>query len=97
MSVARQRMAMTSEATVMSKRVLRSTPSPPWPMVIWRSARSFRSTTRGQEMSLGLMLSSLPWNRWLSSTAAHRLWAVVMAWMSPVKWRLMSSMGITWA
>ena len=33
MSVARQRMAITSEATVMSKRVLRSTPSPSWPTV----------------------------------------------------------------
>ena len=37
--------------------------------------------------------SALPWCRWLSSIAASRLWAAVMAWKSPVKWRLMSSIG----
>ena len=34
---------------------------------------------------------------WLSTSAARRLFADVMAWKSPVKWRLMSSIGTTWA
>ncbi len=34
---------------------------------------------------------------WLSISAASRLWAAVMAWKSPVKCRLMSSIGTTWA
>ena len=33
----------------------------------------------------------------LSSSADSRLCAEVMAWKSPVKWRLMSSIGTTWA
>ncbi len=32
----------------------------------------------------------------VSSAAATRLWATVMAWMSPVRCRLKSSIGITW-
>src|SRR5437899_1416878 len=34
---------------------------------------------------------------WLSISAESRLWAVVMAWKSPVKWRFISSIGTTWA
>ena len=34
---------------------------------------------------------------WLSSTAESKLWAAVIAWKSPVKWRLMSSIGTTCA
>ena len=45
---------MTSEATVMSKRVLRGTPSPSRPISMLRSARSLRSTTRGQSDGLGV-------------------------------------------
>ena len=33
----------------------------------------------------------------LSSKAAIMLWAEVMAWKSPVKWRLIFSIGNTWA
>ena len=35
------------------------------------------------------------WNRRVSMAAAKRLFAAVMAWMSPVKCRLNSSMGTT--
>jgi hypothetical protein len=34
---------------------------------------------------------------WLSTIAASRLLAAPIAWKSPVKWRLMSSIGTTWA
>mmetsp|Transcript_2203 Transcript_2203/g.7246 ORF Transcript_2203/g.7246 Transcript_2203/m.7246 type:complete len:273 (-) Transcript_2203:486-1304(-) len=37
------------------------------------------------------------WNTRVSMAAARRLLAAVIAWMSPVRWRLNSSMGITWA
>ena len=33
---------------------------------------------------------------WLSIIAASVLLALVMAWKSPVKWRLMFSIGTTW-
>ena len=31
-----------------------------------------------------------------SMAAASRLWATPTAWMSPVRWRLKSSIGTTW-
>jgi len=89
---------MTSEATVMSNPVSRGTPwaLPPRPMTVWRRARSFMSMARRRVMVRGSMPRALPCCRWLSSMAARRLWAVPTAWMSPVKWRFMSSMGSTW-
>lgn len=36
------------------------------------------------------------WNIRASIAAARRLLAAVIAWISPVRWRLNSSMGITW-
>ena len=48
-------------------------------------------------MRRGSMFSSLPCWMWLSIIAASRLLAAPMAWISPVKWRLISSMGSTWA
>mmetsp|Transcript_10809 Transcript_10809/g.32811 ORF Transcript_10809/g.32811 Transcript_10809/m.32811 type:complete len:224 (-) Transcript_10809:379-1050(-) len=36
------------------------------------------------------------WNMRVSMAAAQRLFAAVMAWMSPVRWRLKSSIGTTW-
>ena len=88
---------MTSEATVMSKPVSRGTPLifPPRPMTVSRSARSFMSRTRRNGMSRWSMPSALPWWRWLSIIAASRLCAAVIAGKSPVKWRLMSSIGTT--
>ena len=88
---------MTSEATVMSNPVSRGTPLilPPRPMTVSRSARSFMSSTRRNGMSRWSIPSALPWCRWLSTIAASRLCAAVIAGKSPVKWRLMSSMGTT--
>jgi hypothetical protein len=36
------------------------------------------------------------WYQRASMAAAARLWATPTAWMSPVRWRLNSSMGMTW-
>ena len=63
--------------------------------MICRRARSFMSTTRFQMTRVGSMRRALPWVMWLSRMADIRLWATPMAWKSPVKWRLMSSMGTT--
>ena len=53
---------MTSEATVMSKPVSRGKPlaTPPKLAVIWRSARSFMSTTRRQTTRRVSISSALP-------------------------------------
>ena len=97
--VARQKMAMTSEATTMSKPSSRGTPLavPPRPTTIWRKARSFMSMTRFQAMRRVSIFKVLPWWIWLSNMAASRLCANPMAPKSPVKCRLMSSMGTTCA
>ena len=90
---------MISEATVIWKPSSRGTPCirPPRPLTMWRSWRSFISTARFQVIRLTSIPRALPCWMWLSSIAASRLLAAPMAWKSPVKWRLMSSMGITWA
>ena len=97
-SVARARTAMTSEPTVMTNSVSRGMPSsrPPRPMTTWRSARSLMSTTRGQRIPCGSMPSGFLWWRLLSRNAPARLWAAPIAWTSPVRWRLKSSIGMTW-
>jgi hypothetical protein len=91
-------MAMTSEATVIWKPSSRGTPFavPPRPTTIWRSALSFMSRQRFQSIRRTSRSSRLPWCTWLSSIAESRLLALVMACRSPVKWRLMSSIGMTW-
>ena len=90
---------MISEATTMSKPSSRGTPwaGPPRPITALRSARSLTSTTRFHWMRRASMFSSLPWWMWLSTSAARVLFAIWMAWKSPVKCRLMSSIGTTWA
>ena len=65
--------------------------------VICRSARSLRSRQRFQNIFFGSILSSFPKYMWLSISDAKRLFAAATAWMSPVKWRLISSIGITCA
>jgi len=99
MLVDRHSTAMISLATVISKPSSRGTPwaLPPRPSTMWRSWRSFMSTARFQVICLTSMPRALPCWIWLSSMAAIRLFAAPMAWKSPVKWRLMSSMGTTWA
>ena len=97
--VARQKIAITSEATTISKPSWRGKPlpGPPSPTVISRSARSFMSTTRRQAMRRTSMPRLLPWCTWLSISAASRLLAAAIAAKSPVKCRLMSSIGTTCA
>ncbi len=83
----------------MSKPSSRGAPlaPPPRPLTMLRSARSFTSSARRQLTRRGSRPSALPQNRWLSTIAASRLFAAVMAWKSPVKWRLISSIGATCA
>ena len=94
----RQKIAMISEAAVMTKPSSRGIPPvrPPRPRTTCRSARSFISTVRGQVIWRWSMSRLLGRNRWLSSIAERSPWAAVMAWKSPVKCRLISAMGITW-
>src|ERR687896_890536 len=93
------RIAITSEAAVMSKPDSRGYPfaRPPWPIVIARKARSFMSTARFQSTRRASILCGFPCRIDASIRAASRLFAAPMAWMSPVKWRFRSSIGTTWA
>ena len=96
---ARQKIAITSEATVMSNPDSRGYPlaGPPSDCTMSRKERSFMSSTRRHTTRRTSMSSALPQWIWLSSIAASRLCAVVIAWKSPVKWRLISSIGATCA
>jgi hypothetical protein len=97
-SDARARTAITSDATVICHSVSRGTPfsRPPSPITTRRIARSLMSTTRGQRTARGSIPSGFLWWRLLSRNAAPRLWAAPIACTSPVRWRLKSSIGITW-
>src|SRR6187200_2807741 len=53
------------------------------------------STARRQSMRSWSILCGLPCRIEASSMAASRLLAAPIAWMSPVKWRLRSSIGTT--
>ena len=99
MPAVRHRMAITSQATVMSKPLSRGTPSErlPSPMTMLRRARSFMSSTRRSSTRWESMPRGLPWCRELSSRAHNRLLAAPIASMSPVNCRLRSSIGSTWA
>ena len=87
---------MTSLAAVMSKPDSRGTPCewPPRPMTMFRRARSFMSRARFQRMRVGSRSMSPKWSR-LSIAAASRLCAAVIAWKSPVNWRLIVFDGST--
>ena len=92
-------MAITSDAAVMlnpSSRMI-PLPLPPTPMMIWRRARSFMSITRFHTTVRGSISSSWFFS-WilLSISAAKRLLAFSIAEKSPVKCRLISTIGITW-
>ena len=99
MSLARQRTAIISDATVMSYPSSRGIPFvlPPRPSITLRSWRSFISTHLLHVILRGSMFNALPWKMWLSIMAASKLLAAPIAWKSPVKWRLMSSIGTTCA
>ena len=89
---------MISEAAVMVKPVSCGTPlaGPPRPVTTRRRERSLTSTQRCQVTWRGSMRSSLPCWMWLSTMAASVLFAAETAWKSPVKCRLISSMGTIW-
>ena len=93
------RTAITSLAAVMSNPVCRGTPSdlPPRPVTMLRRSRSLTSMTRRQVIENGSMPSLLPLWMWLSIIAASRLCADVTACRSPVRCRLIVSIGATWA
>ncbi len=90
---------MTSEAAAMSNPVSRGNGPVPGslPTSIRRSTRSFMSSVRRKLIDAGSMPSGLPWISEASSIEASRLFAAAIAWMSPVKWRLMSSIGTSCA
>src|SRR2546427_3341789 len=96
---ARQRVAITSLAAVITNSSSRGTPcfGPPRPVTMLRSWRSFMSRHRGNKTRVGSMFSSFPWKMCASRIAATKLFAAPTAWMSPVKCRLISSVGRTWA
>ena len=98
-SVARHNTAMTSEAAVMSKFPSLAKPftAEPSPVTIWRNDRSFISMIRRQLICRASREGACPQYKWLSTIAASRLCAEVMAWKSPVKCKLMSVIGTTWA
>ena len=98
-SVARQRIAMISEATVITKWSSLTKPSVllPSPTTTFRRTRSFISRHRFQTIWRVSIRSALPCWIWLSRSAASRLFAEVMAWKSPVKCRFRSSIGTTCA
>ena len=89
--------AITSEAAVMSKpRLARvAVGAAAEATTILRRARSFMSIARRQPMRSASIVCGLPCRIEASSIAASRLLAAPIAWMSPVKWRLRSSIGTT--
>ena len=93
-SLARHIIAIISEATVIWKPLRCGTPFLfPKPTSISRSARSFISNALIQTIRSGLIFNSLPWKIWLSIIAAIRLIEEVKACISPVKCKLISSLG----
>jgi len=98
-SSAKQRTAIISEATVMTKWSSLTIPSIllPSPTTTFRRTLSFISRHLFQMICLGSMPSSFPCWIWLSKSAANRLFAEVIAWKSPVKCKFRSSIGTTWA
>ncbi len=90
---------MTSDAAVITNPFSRGTPCilPPRPITVYRSSRAFTSRVRGHVMLVGSIPSGFPKYSDASSADASRLCAAVTAWKSPLKWRLMSSIGTTCA
>ena len=88
---------MISLAGMMTQCSSRTTPSiaPPSPITALRSERSFMSIVRGQVMRRASRPVGFPCWSELSTIAASSACALDIAWKSPVKWRLMSSIGIT--
>ena len=92
------RIAITSLALVMSKPVSLGTPllGPPRPTIICLKLRSLTSRQRFQVTSWGSIRYGFPFRIDVSTQAASKLFASPTAWVSPVRCRLKSSIGITW-
>ena len=93
-------MAITSEATVMSKPSSRGKPLavPPSELTIERSARSFMSMHAAPGDAARVEAQRVaPVDVVVEQRREQVVGGLVMAWKSPVKWRLMSSIGTTWA
>ena len=99
-SFAIQRIAITSDAGVILKPSSRAIPlfDPPKPITICRRLRSFISITRFQVMVLGSMFRLyFLFCKLLSISAESRLFAFSIAAKSPVKCKLISTIGINCA
>ena len=97
-SLDRQRMAIISEAAVISNPVSLGIPDvgPPSPTTIFLSERSFISITRFQVTVRGSIPKEFVFDcMLLSKTADSKLCAFSIAEKSPVKCKLMSSIGST--
>ena len=93
-SVAKHKIAINSEATVIVKLSLRSTPLPsPKPTTISRSALSFISIALDHKIRSASICKGLPRYKELSIIAAIKLIEEVNACISPVKCKLISSLG----
>ena len=95
----RHKIAITSEATTISKPSSLGTPLafPFNPSTMKRSCLSFISTTLFKVIVLASISNSFPWLIWLSNIAASKLFAAPIALKSPVKCKFISSIGTTWA
>ena len=95
-SAAKQRIAINSEATVITNSsCLGAHFVSPSEIVIFLRALSFISRALFQSTLSGLILSSLPCQMELSMQAAIKLIELVKACISPVKCKLISSVGTT--
>ncbi len=94
----RHSIAIISDATVIKKPSSLGMPFvfPPSPTTMFLRALSFISIALFHIICVGSMPRLFPWCMWLSIAADNKLFAAVNACISPVKWRLMSSIGTTW-
>ena len=95
-SLAKQRIAINSLATVITNSsCLGATLVSPSETVTLLSALSFISSALFQRIFSGLIFNWLPWKIELSMQAAIKLIELVRACISPVKCKLISSLGTT--
>ena len=70
---------------------------PPLPLIVMSlSALSFISRHLLNIIVLSSIPNLLPWKIWLSIFAHKRLFALVIAWKSPLKCKFISSIGCIW-
>ena len=97
-SFAKHKIAITSDAGVILKPSSRMVPFAlaPTPMIIWRNERSFISITLFHAIDFGSKFNEyFVFCKLLSITAESKLFAFSIAEKSPVKCKLISSIGNT--